>query len=109
MTADDDKKRRLEMTVEAIRATHGQMAIRRLRPRKQIIPHISTGFPVLDQALGIGGLPRGQMSEMVSIPSSGTATIALNIVAQAQAEGLTLMTGDDHIARYKLRIRDARK
>jgi recombination protein RecA len=90
MTADDDKKRRLEMTVDAIRATHGQMAIRRLRPRKQIIPHISTGFPVLDQALGIGGLPRGQMSEMVSIPSSGTATIALNIVAQAQAEGLAI-------------------
>lgn len=31
------------------------------------------------------------------------------LIAQAQAEGLTLMTGDDHIAQYKLRIRDARK
>lgn len=90
MTADDDKKRRLEMTVEAIQATYGQMAIRRLRPQKQTIPHIATGFPALDQALGIGGLPRGQMTELVSVPSSGTATIALNIVAQAQAEGLAV-------------------
>jgi len=31
------------------------------------------------------------------------------LIAQAQAEGLTLMTWDDHIAQYKLRIRDARK
>lgn len=91
MTADDDdKKRRLEMTVNAIQARHGQLALRRLKPQKQAIPHIPTGFSLLDNALGIGGLPRGHTTELVSIPSSGTATIALNVVAQAQAEGLAI-------------------
>jgi recombination protein RecA len=91
MTAeDDDKKRRLDMTVSAIQARHGQLALRRLKPQKQAIPHIPTGFPLLDNALDIGGLPRGHITELVSIPSSGTATIVLNVVAQAQAEGLAI-------------------
>lgn len=91
MTADDDdKKRRLEMTVNAIQARHGQLALRRLKPQKHAIPHISTGVSLLDNALGIGGLPRGHITELVSIPSSGTVTIALNVIAQAQAEGLAI-------------------
>lgn len=91
MTADDDdKKRRLEMTVNAIQARYGQLALRPLKSQKHTIPHISTGFPLLDNALGIGGLPRGHITELVSIPSSGTATIVLNVVAQAQAEGLAI-------------------
>ena len=82
MTAeDDDKKVRLEMTVNAIRSKHGQLAIRHLRPQRQPIPHISTGFSALDDALGIGGLPRGHIIEIVSVPTSGMATLALKIVA----------------------------
>lgn len=91
MTADDDdKKRRLELTVNALQDRYGQLAIRHLKPQKQTIPYIATGFSPLDKALGIGGLPRGHITELVSIPSSGTATIALNVVAQAQVEGLAI-------------------
>jgi len=91
MTADDDdKKRRLELTVNALQNRYGQLAIRRLKPQKQPIPHVATGFSPLDKALGIGGLPRGHITELVSIPSSGTVTIALNLVAQAQTEGLAI-------------------
>jgi len=51
------------------------------------IPHISTGFPHLDFALGVGGLPRGQVCELLGPATSGKTTLALKFLAQAQAEG----------------------
>ena len=91
MTADDDaRKRRLEMTVAGLQARYGPRALRRLRPQTQAIPHVSTRFPPLDQALGSGGLSRGHITELVSVPSAGTTTLALNVVAQAQTEGLAV-------------------
>jgi recombination protein RecA len=51
------------------------------------VPHIPTGFPALDEALGIGGLPTGRISEIIGAPTSGMATIALKCIAEAQAQG----------------------
>jgi recombination protein RecA len=84
---DDDKRERLEMTVQAIQARYGHLSLRPLSPKPQTIPHLPTGFPQLDEALGIGGLPCGQISELVSIPTAGATTMALNLIAQAQARG----------------------
>ena len=83
-----DKKQKLEMTVAALQKKWGTRAIRRLRTKEQriVIPHIPTGFPALDDALEIGGLPRGRISEIVGIPTSGMATIALRTIANAQKE-----------------------
>ena len=84
MTADDDRKRRLEKTVTDLQGRFGLRAIGRSgnTPAPAVIP---TGFPALDAALGIGGLPRGRVSEIVGVPTAGAATLALKSIAQAQA------------------------
>ena len=84
MTADDDRKRRLEKTVTDLQGRFGLRAIGRSAdaPAPAVIP---TGFPALDAALGIGGLPRGRVSEIVGVPTAGAATLALKTIAEAQA------------------------
>jgi recombination protein RecA len=85
-----DNKRRLEQTIAGIQA---QWGIRAIRPGRQLPrvnptpthPHVSTGFPALDAALAIGGVPRGRITEIVGIPTSGLMTLALKIAANAQA------------------------
>jgi recombination protein RecA len=51
------------------------------------VPHIPTGFPALDRALGIGGLPKGRVCELVGPATSGKTTLSLKFLAQAQAAG----------------------
>ncbi|HET9222940.1 MAG TPA: hypothetical protein VFO07_10570 [Roseiflexaceae bacterium] len=54
-------------------------------PERSALP---TGFPELDQALVCGGLPTGAMTELAGPPTSGLHTLALSVMAQAQARGL---------------------
>lgn len=86
MTADDDRKRRLEKTVTDLQGRFGLRAIGR-KPHAAVPPVIPTGFATLDEALGIGGLPLGRPSEIIGAPTSGMATLALKIIAAAQATG----------------------
>ena len=53
----------------------------------QAVPSISTGSISVDFALGIGGFPRGRISEIFGPESSGKTTIALQVVAEAQKMG----------------------
>lgn len=55
---------------------------------------ISTGSLLLDIALGIGGLPRGRMVEIFGLESSGKTTIALQVMANAQKQGLKCLLID---------------
>jgi RecA/RadA recombinase len=48
------------------------------------LPIIPTGFPTLDQALTIRGIPRGRISEFVGKPTSGALTVALHVAVTAQ-------------------------
>jgi recombination protein RecA len=48
---------------------------------------ISTGFVSLDRVLGVGGLPKGRISEVLGRPNSGKDVLALKFLAQAQAAG----------------------
>ena len=50
---------------------------------------ISTGSPAIDLALGIGGLPRGRITEIYGLESSGKTTLALQVIAEAQRAGGT--------------------
>ncbi|MDX1612892.1 MAG: hypothetical protein R3300_01205 [Candidatus Promineifilaceae bacterium] len=85
--AGNDKKKKLELTIQSLQDRWGSRAIRRLSAqRAREIAHIPTGFADLDKAIGIGGLPRGRLSEIVGVPTSGTATLALKTIAQAQAK-----------------------
>jgi recombination protein RecA len=82
------KQVRLDAAVAAIRRRYGPWSVVQGRPAGMAgVPHISTGFPVLDRALEIGGLPRGKLSEMVGPATSGKTTLALKFLAQAQAGG----------------------
>ena len=81
------KQRRLLDAVAAIQQRWGPNALRRLGQAATAtpVPHIPTSFPALDRALGIGGLPRGKVSELVGLATSGKTTLALKFLAQAQA------------------------
>lgn len=48
---------------------------------------LPTGFAALDRALGIGGVPRGRLTEVLGTPTSGATTLALTLLARAQAQG----------------------
>jgi len=89
MNQDPNRRKALEMAVAAIEKNYGKGAIMRLGadvPAKDI-PVISTGAISLDVALGIGGIPRGRVPELFGPESSGTTTLALHIIAEAQKGG----------------------
>jgi recombination protein RecA len=86
------KKQKLEMAVAHIQRRFGSRSLVRGQlptadNAETSIPHISTGFLELDRALGFGGLPRGRVSELVGLATSGKTTLALKFLAQAQKEG----------------------
>lgn len=83
MTADKEEK--LQMALTGIQRRWGNKAIGLVRKQPATIPHIPTGFAELDKALGMGGIPRGRISEIVGVPTSGMATMALKIMANAQS------------------------
>src|SRR5215470_17117093 len=88
------KQQRLNLTIDTLRERFGDAAIRRLETTQKddAVPHISTGFPALDRALGIGGLPKGQISHISGVPTSGATTIALKTLAQARDEAVVYVT-----------------
>ena len=84
----EEKKRALEATMMQIEKQHGKGSIMRLGDDKlEAIPAISTGAISLDMALGIGGIPKGRITEIYGPESSGKTTVALHIIAEAQKKG----------------------
>jgi recombination protein RecA len=83
-----DRDKSLEMTLGQIEKQFGTGAIMRLGERGNVgIEAVSTGALALDLALGIGGLPRGRIVEIFGPESSGKATLATHVVAEAQRNG----------------------
>ncbi len=87
MSADKDKM--LDVTKEQIERKFGKGSIMKLgeNAASEQIEAIPTGSLALDAALGIGGVPRGRVVEIFGPESSGKTTLALQIVAEAQALG----------------------
>ena len=85
-----DKEKALETALRQIEKQFGKGAVMRLgqNPAMQI-DTISTGSLTLDMALGIGGLPRGRITEIYGPESSGKTTLALHCIAEAQKAGGT--------------------
>ncbi len=78
----------LERTIQAIRERCGPGAIMRLGgDARADVAAISTGALSLDLALGIGGIPRGRITEIFGPESSGKTTLALHVIANAQRGG----------------------
>ena len=80
----------IEMAVGQIEKQFGKGAIMRLgQGAIAAIPRISTGSISIDNALGIGGVPRGRVVEIFGPEASGKTTLALQVIAQAQRAGGT--------------------
>ena len=83
-----DKEKALETALQQIEKKYGKGAIMRLGSTASLnVESISTGSISLDNATGIGGLPKGRIVEIYGPESSGKTTLALHVVAQAQKAG----------------------
>ncbi len=87
---DSEKRKALELAMSKIEKDFGKGSLMRLGDRPdEKIPVIPTGALNLDLALGIGGIPRGRITEVYGAESSGKTTLALHIIAEAQKAGGT--------------------
>jgi recombination protein RecA len=83
------RQHQLDMAVATIQRRYGPRSLVKGKSASSAsdVPNIPTGFPVLDRALGIGGLPKGRMCELVGPATSGKTTLAVKFLAQAQTGG----------------------
>ena len=87
-SAEDLRKEALQTAITTIERKYGQGSVMRLSDEAhQAIPSIPTGSIGLDLALGIGGIPRGRVTEIYGPESSGKTTLALHVIAEAQRKG----------------------
>jgi recombination protein RecA len=84
-----EKEKALDLAIEQIEKQFGKGSIMRLgeASAKLAVEVIPTGSLSLDLALGVGGIPRGRVTEIFGPESSGKSTLANHIVAQAQSSG----------------------
>ena len=89
MKAEFEKGKAVEVAMSQIEKQFGKGAIMRLGAEALAadIPFIPTGSLSLDIATGIGGIPRGRITEIYGPESSGKTTLALHTIAEAQKRG----------------------
>ncbi|SMP11298.1 recombination protein RecA [Desulfurobacterium pacificum] len=87
---EEAREKALKEALKIIRKEYGDGSIMYLGERPvEKIPTISTGSIAIDRATGIGGIPRGRITEIYGPESSGKTTLALHVIANAQKEGGT--------------------
>jgi len=86
-----DKEKAVELAIEQIEKQYGKGSIMKLgeAPARVAGDAISTGALALDLALGIGGIPRGRVTEIFGSEASGKTTLAQHIMAETQKAGGT--------------------
>ncbi len=83
-----DKRAAIETVMQRIERECGKGSIMRLGENAAMnVSAVSTGSLSLDFALGIGGIPRGRITEIYGPESSGKTTIALHVIAEVQKQG----------------------
>lgn len=88
--ADNDRARALELALSQIEKQFGRGAVIKLGEASAApIEVISSGSLALDIALGVGGIPRGRVTEIFGPESAGKSTLAQHIMAEAQKAGGT--------------------
>ena len=84
----DERSKALDTVLSQLEKKFGAGTVMKLGDNKKMnVERISSGSLALDIALGIGGLPRGRITEMYGPESSGKTTLALHAVAEAQKIG----------------------
>jgi recombination protein RecA len=87
-TLADDKKKALNLAIAQIEKSCGKGSIMRLGSENRVrVEAIPTGAINLDAAIGVGGIPRGRITEIYGPESSGKTTLTLHVVANAQRQG----------------------
>ncbi len=85
---EKERSRALSATLSQIEKQFGKGSVIRLGAQPAVsVPAISSGSISVDFALGVGGFPRGRISEIFGPESSGKTTVALQVVAEAQKVG----------------------
>ena len=86
--AGNDRTKAVDAAILAIEKQFGRGSIMRLgSSERQAVDIIPTGSIALDLALGVGGIPRGRMTEIFGPESSGKTTLCQHILAEAQRRG----------------------
>ncbi len=87
--AGDDRAKALDTAMAQIERSHGKGSVMRLGDvsAKMQVEAIPTGSIALDLALGVGGIPRGRVTEIYGPESSGKTTLCYHIIAEAQKQG----------------------
>jgi recombination protein RecA len=85
----EDKRKALNVAIAQIERAHGKGSIMRMGAdgARVTVEAISTGAMNLDAAIGIGGIPRGRITEIYGPESSGKTTLCLHVIANAQKKG----------------------
>jgi len=98
MEPGGDRQRALDSALSQVERAFGKGAVMRMGDSsREAIEAIPTGSLSLDIALGIGGLPRGRITEIYGPESGGKTTLALHVVAEAQRlGGLALYVDAEH-------------
>ncbi len=85
---DNQKKQAINLAIEQIQKQFGKGAIMRFDQGPVVaVETIPTGIINLDQALGVGGIPKGRIIEIYGPESSGKTTLCLSIISQSQKAG----------------------
>ena len=92
---NNDREKALDMALSQIDKQFGAGAIMKMGERTGMeIDAVPTGALSLDLALGVGGLPRGRITEIYGPESSGKSTLAMHVVAEAQRNGAVRLLFD---------------
>ena len=84
-----EKEKALELAISQIEKRFGEGSVMKLGEATTRLPVevIATGSLALDMALGVGGIPKGRITEIFGPEASGKTTLSLHIVAEAQKRG----------------------
>ncbi len=84
----EERRKVLEDALKRIRKEYGEGSVMFLGEKPvEKVPAIPTGSIAIDRITGIGGIPRGRITEIYGPESSGKTTLALHVIANAQKEG----------------------
>ncbi|TAL70450.1 MAG: recombinase RecA [Bacteroidetes bacterium] len=87
-TVPEEKLKAVKFAMEQIEKQHGKGSIMRLSDKNVVqVGSIPTGCFSFDAAIGIGGVPRGRITEIFGPESSGKTTVCLHVIAEAQKQG----------------------
>ncbi len=83
---DNDRQKALDTVIKNMEKSFGKGAVMKLGDNDHVST-TSTGSVTLDNALGVGGYPKGRIIEIYGPESSGKTTVALHAIAEVQSNG----------------------